>query len=128
MFDYQLDGLNWMRYSWSERKNCILADEMGLGIRGNAANKLLHHFSKSHFVGKTIQSVAFIASLFSEGFTPALVIVPLATVGNWEREFSIWAPHLYTITYGGTPNNRQILKNYVSTLAENRICSFGQHR
>jgi SNF2 family DNA or RNA helicase len=32
MFDYQLDGVNWMRYSWSERKNCILADEMGLGM------------------------------------------------------------------------------------------------
>jgi SNF2 family DNA or RNA helicase len=69
----------------------------------------------SSLTGKTIQSVAFIASLFSEGFTPALVIVPLATVGNWEREFSIWAPHLYTVTYGGTPNNRQILKNYVSS-------------
>lgn len=29
--DYQLDGLNWMVYSWSCAHNCILADEMGLG-------------------------------------------------------------------------------------------------
>lgn len=29
--DYQLDGLNWMVYSWSQDRNVILADEMGLG-------------------------------------------------------------------------------------------------
>jgi chromodomain-helicase-DNA-binding protein 1 len=29
--DYQLDGLNWMVYSWSRDCNGILADEMGLG-------------------------------------------------------------------------------------------------
>jgi hypothetical protein len=26
--DYQLDGLNWMIYSWSQDNNCILADEV----------------------------------------------------------------------------------------------------
>lgn len=29
--DYQLDGLNWMVYTWSKGHNAILADEMGLG-------------------------------------------------------------------------------------------------
>lgn len=29
--DYQLEGLNWLVYSWYTNKNCILADEMGLG-------------------------------------------------------------------------------------------------
>ena len=29
--DYQLDGLNWLVYSWAKGNNCILADEMGLG-------------------------------------------------------------------------------------------------
>ena len=29
--DYQLDGLNWLVYSWYQDQNCILADEMGLG-------------------------------------------------------------------------------------------------
>lgn len=38
--DYQLEGLNWLIYSWMQNHNCILADEMGLG--------------------KTIQCVAFI--------------------------------------------------------------------
>ena len=26
--DYQLEGLNWMVYSWSQDRNAILADEM----------------------------------------------------------------------------------------------------
>lgn len=29
--DYQLEGLNWMVYTWSKYHNAILADEMGLG-------------------------------------------------------------------------------------------------
>lgn len=29
--DYQLDGLNWLVYSWSCASNCILADEMVWG-------------------------------------------------------------------------------------------------
>lgn len=28
---YQLEGLNWLVFSWYNRRNCILADEMGLG-------------------------------------------------------------------------------------------------
>lgn len=28
--DYQLEGLNWLAYSWVNRRNVILADEMGL--------------------------------------------------------------------------------------------------
>ena len=40
--DYQLEGLNWLIYSWLQNHNCILADEMGLG--------------------KTIQCVSFIGA------------------------------------------------------------------
>ena len=29
--DYQLDGMNWLVYSWAKGNNSILADEMGLG-------------------------------------------------------------------------------------------------
>lgn len=28
---YQLEGLNWLKFSWYNSHNCILADEMGLG-------------------------------------------------------------------------------------------------
>ena len=29
--EYQIDGVNWLIFSWYQRRNCILADEMGLG-------------------------------------------------------------------------------------------------
>ena len=43
---YQLEGLNWLRFSWSQGTNTILADEMGLG--------------------KTIQAIAFLYGLWKE--------------------------------------------------------------
>ena len=43
---YQLEGLNWLRFSWSQGTNTILADEMGLG--------------------KTIQTISFLYSLYKE--------------------------------------------------------------
>lgn len=43
---YQLEGLNWLRYSWANDTDTILADEMGLG--------------------KTIQTIAFLSSLYNE--------------------------------------------------------------
>lgn len=48
--------------------------------------------------GKTIQSIAFVAALVEEGVSlPQLVVAPLSTLRNWEREFSTWAPHLNVV-------------------------------
>ena len=43
---YQMEGLNWLRFSWAQKTNTILADEMGLG--------------------KTIQTICFLYSLLKE--------------------------------------------------------------
>ncbi|KAL8263450.1 hypothetical protein R6Q59_024799 [Mikania micrantha] len=71
---YQLEGLNFLRFSWSKQTHVILADEMGLG--------------------KMIQSIAFLASLYEENVSPHLVVAPLSTLRNLEREFATWAPHM----------------------------------
>jgi len=47
--------------------------------------------------GKTIQSIAFLASLFEEGINPHLVVAPLSTLRNWEREFATWAPQMNVV-------------------------------
>jgi SNF2 family DNA or RNA helicase len=50
--------------------------------------------------GKTIQSIAFVAALVEEGVSlPQLVVAPLSTLRNWEREFSTWAPHLNVVCF-----------------------------
>ncbi|XP_074276619.1 CHD3-type chromatin-remodeling factor PICKLE-like isoform X1 [Silene latifolia] len=89
---YQLEGLNFLRFSWSKQTHVILADEMGLG--------------------KTIQSIAFLASLFEEGVYPHLVVAPLSTLRNWEREFATWAPQLNVIMYVGSGQARAIIRQY----------------
>lgn len=55
-------------------------------------------FIVSTHPGKTIQSIAFLASLFEEGLFPHLVVAPLSTLRNWEREFATWAPHMNVVS------------------------------
>ncbi|XWS26170.1 hypothetical protein CRYUN_Cryun26dG0008000 [Craigia yunnanensis] len=89
---YQLEGLNFLCFSWSKQTHVILADEMGLG--------------------KTIQSIAFLASLFEENIAPHLVVAPLSTLRNWEREFATWAPQMNVILYVGSAQARAIIRDY----------------
>ncbi|CAG2163515.1 unnamed protein product, partial [Oppiella nova] len=85
---YQLEGVNWLRYSWSNGTETILADEMGLG--------------------KTIQTIVFLYSLYKEGHVrgPFLITAPLSTIINWERELEDWAPDFYVVNYTGNKDSR----------------------
>ena len=52
-------------------------------------------------LGKTIQSITYIQDIAHHGiWGPFLVIVPLSTIGNWQREFETWTD-LNVITYHG---------------------------
>ena len=100
---YQLEGLNWLRFSWSQETDVILADEMGLG--------------------KTVQSVTFLYSLFKENHNkgPFLISAPLSTIINWEREFEFWAPEMYVVTYLGPKDARAVLREHEFSFDENAI-------
>ncbi|XP_075384855.1 chromodomain-helicase-DNA-binding protein 6 isoform X2 [Tenrec ecaudatus] len=90
--EYQLEGMNWLLFNWYNRKNCILADEMGLG--------------------KTIQSIAFLSEIFLRGIHgPFLIIAPLSTITNWEREFRTWT-EMNAIVYHGSQISRQMIQQY----------------
>ncbi|XP_066907569.1 chromodomain-helicase-DNA-binding protein Mi-2 homolog [Halyomorpha halys] len=100
---YQLEGLNWLRYSWGQGTDTILADEMGLG--------------------KTIQTITFLYSLYKEGHCkgPFLVSVPLSTIINWEREFETWAPDFYVVTYVGDKDSRAVIRENEFSFDDNAI-------
>lgn len=52
-------------------------------------------------LGKTIQSITFLKEIFEYGIKgPFLVVVPLSTLGNWQREFETWT-FLNVIVYHG---------------------------
>lgn len=90
--DYQLEGVNWLTYCWFHHRNCILADEMGLG--------------------KTVQSVAFLLEIAKAGVPgPFLIIVPLSTVANWQREFENWSD-LNVVVYHGSSTSRNMIQEY----------------
>uniref|UniRef100_A0A8C5D456 Chromodomain-helicase-DNA-binding protein 5-like n=1 Tax=Gouania willdenowi TaxID=441366 RepID=A0A8C5D456_GOUWI len=102
---YQLEGLNWLRFSWAQGKDTILADEMGLG--------------------KTVQTIVFLYSLYKEGHSkgPFLVSAPLSTIINWEREFEMWAPDFYVLTYTGDKDSRATIRDNEFTFEESAVKS-----
>jgi ATP-dependent helicase STH1/SNF2 len=89
--DYQLEGLEWLVSLYNNNLNGILADEMGLG--------------------KTIQTIALLCYVFEKkaDLGPFLIIAPLSTISNWDREFSLWAPTMKVIVYNGKPQERKLM-------------------
>ncbi|KAJ1029984.1 hypothetical protein NDA16_000897 [Ustilago loliicola] len=93
LIDFQLEGVNWLRYGWYNQKPGILADEMGLG--------------------KTVQIITFLASIWKEGKAgPFLVVVPNATLPNWMREFEKWMPQFRVVPYWGEGEARDMISRY----------------
>merc|ERR1712012_533586 len=100
---YQLEGISWARHSWNKNTDIILADEMGLG--------------------KTIQTITFLYSLYKEGHCrgPFLVAVPLSTLINWEREFALWAPEFYVVSYVGDKDSRMVIRENELSFEDNAV-------
>lgn len=92
--EFQLTGLNWLAYLWSQGESGILADEMGLG--------------------KTVQSVAFMSYLAHtmHQYGPFLVVVPLSTLPAWLEQFENWAHDLNVIAYIGNTEARAKIREY----------------
>jgi len=91
MRDYQIEGYQWMANLWEQGINGILADEMGLG--------------------KTIQTIALFSHLVEMGVEgPFLVVAPLSTICNWQKEFNRFAPKLPVVRYHGTSKQREELR------------------
>ena len=63
-------------------------------------------------LGKTIQSLAFLDGIFKYGIRgPFLVIAPLSTIPNWQREFELWSD-MNVIVYHGSQTSRNMLAEY----------------
>ena len=88
MRPYQIEGLNWLINLYEQGINGILADEMGLG--------------------KTLQSISLLGYLKNDRQItgPHIVIVPLVTLRNWEREFHTWCPSIRTCMLYGNKEER----------------------
>lgn len=53
-------------------------------------------------LGKTVQAITFLAALCHERCPrPHLVVVPISTLPNWQREFARFAPQLNVVALAG---------------------------
>lgn len=74
---YQIKGVQWMISLFQNGLNGILADQMGLG--------------------KTVQTIAFLAHLRSNNMHgPYLIVGPLSTLSNWVNEFKKYDSNIST--------------------------------
>ncbi|XP_071490043.1 uncharacterized protein [Diadema antillarum] len=90
--EYQLEGVNWLTFSWANSQSCILADEMGLG--------------------KTIQTIGFLKEVEKHGIRgPFLVLAPLSTIANWQREVESWTD-MNSVVYHGGSQSRHMIAEY----------------
>ncbi|KAG5621111.1 hypothetical protein H5410_006329 [Solanum commersonii] len=88
---YQLKGVKWLISLWQNGLNGILADQMGLG--------------------KTIQTISFLAHLKGNGLDgPYLVIAPLSTLSNWMNEIERFVPSISAIIYHGDKKQRDEIR------------------
>ncbi|WP_044747177.1 DEAD/DEAH box helicase [Bacillus alveayuensis] len=81
---YQEQGVNWLVFLRRFGFGACLADDMGLG--------------------KTVQMIAYFQYVKEHEHpeAPALIIAPTSVLGNWQKEFEKFAPHLNVKLYYGT--------------------------
>lgn len=72
-------------------------------------------------VGRQPQRVCLPPQGHSKG--PYLVSAPLSTIINWEREFEMWAPDFYVVTYTGDKESRSVIRENEFSFEDNAIRS-----
>lgn len=92
MRGYQKQGVAWLTSLWENGMNGILGDEMGLG--------------------KTIQTIGMMSNLKEKNVKgPYLVVAPLSTLANWNREVPMWTKgQMTSMLYHGTQDVRAGLR------------------
>jgi len=76
-------------------------------------------------LGKTIQSITFLQEVVNCGVRgPFLIVVPLSTLSNWQREFDAWTD-LNAIVYHGTQISRNMLREYEMYYKDELVCMSG---
>jgi superfamily II DNA or RNA helicase len=90
---YQKAGLSWLLFLRDYRLAGALCDDMGLG--------------------KTIQTLALLQQCRNDGLlTRALVVAPVSTLPNWQREIEHFTPDLSVYRYHGQQRDVEKLKEH----------------
>jgi len=95
---YQQNGVDWLLFLRSVAFGACLADDMGLG--------------------KTIQMIAYFSYVkkHEKPEQPSLIIAPTSVLGNWQKEFEKFAPHLRVKLHYGP--NRAKEEKFTTSIQE----------
>ncbi|RWS26448.1 hypothetical protein B4U80_02174 [Leptotrombidium deliense] len=107
LYNYQIEGVNWMHALFLQMEGGILADDMGLG--------------------KTVQSIALLSSLLeSKAIKHVLIVAPTTLLINWGKEFYKWAPLVKVYKFDGslTPTKRLHNLKCVQTRGGVLLCTY----
>ena len=52
---------------------------------------------------------------------PFLVIVPLSTIGNWQREFELWSD-MNVVVYHGAMPSRNMIQQFDMYHKDEKVC------
>lgn len=89
---YQIDGVKWLLYLYSNQFGGCLADDMGLG--------------------KTVQIIAFLSDTkVRENRKPSLIIVPKTLISNWKNELEKFNSKMCVEIYHGINRNLSSLED-----------------
>uniref|UniRef100_H3C8Q6 E1A binding protein p400 n=1 Tax=Tetraodon nigroviridis TaxID=99883 RepID=H3C8Q6_TETNG len=101
--EYQQIGVDWLMNLYKKKLNGILADESGLG--------------------KTVQTVAYMAHLAGQAFWgPHLIVVRTCRLLNWEVEFKRWCPGLKILLYLGNKRERRSMRMWWKEANSFHVC------
>lgn len=84
----------------------------------------MHHFIL-YFKQQYVSEINVISYVPCQGHSkgPFLVSAPLSTIINWEREFEMWAPDFYVVTYTGDKDSRAIIRENEFTFEDSAVKS-----
>ncbi|MBD5796462.1 ATP-dependent helicase [Bacillus pseudomycoides] len=95
---YQEHGVEWLLYLRELGFGALLADDMGLGKSIQTITYLLYVKEKSLQTG------------------PALIIAPTSVLGNWQKEFERFTPHLQVqLHYGSNRSKGDSFKDFLQS-------------
>jgi len=94
---------------------CMRARSFARLVLTSSVHALPHHLSQEMGLGKTIQSIAFLANLKDQEGVDGkhLIVTSASTLSNWKREFDTWFPSCKSLCYTGSQKERGVLRDKI---------------
>ena len=107
--------IDWLSLALS--KSCLsfhtmVASTVNCMLFAQTIFQFQHHSQRTGFQHCSQPEVALLCREEEQVQKPHLVVVPLSTFPNWQREFALWAPQLNVVPFIGNQVARSVIKQH----------------